>query len=352
MTGNGGSGDTSPDHGRKDQSLDEMMLAMDVIDTLRHQEDAVQRAVDQDKRDEELKARLRSIYADQGIPVPEHILQQGIETLRQDQFVYRPTPFGLSRLLALIWVKRIEPPIRNAFIVMTCIVILVVYLAINYDKDRLSQPPATTATPTTSVPRVVVTAPVPSAPSPLPENKPAALSPIDRLAQDLSEAASLALSEARDDDARARVRQVQEAGVKALSYPDESRAKLALAELKWMHAVLSAEIKLTIVSRPNEYTGLYRIPDDNPDARNYYIVVEPVLSTGQKILFSILSEETGRSRSVTIWAVRVPKATYDKVGKDKTDDGILQNNVMGIKPRGTFQYTMQMDVSDGKITEW
>jgi len=238
MTGNGSPGDTSPDEGRKDQSLDEMMLAMDVIDTLRHQEDAAQRAIDQDKRDAELKARLRSIYADQGIPVPDYILQHGIETLRQDQFVYRPTPFRLSRLLALLWVKRIESPIRNAFIVTTCIIILVVYLSTSYDKDRLKQPPAEIAAPTTSVPKVVVTAPKPSAPSPLAEDKPAALTPIDRLARELSEAGSVALSEAMDDEARARVRQVQEEGAKALAKSDEALAKLILAEMKMIGSIL------------------------------------------------------------------------------------------------------------------
>jgi len=352
MTGNGSPGDTSPDDGRKDQSLDDMMLAMDVIDTLRHQEDAAQRVIDQDKRDEQLKARLRSIYADQGIPVPDYILQQGIETLRQDQFVYRPTPFGLSRLLALLWVKRIEPPIRNAYIVTTCIVILVVYLATSYDKDRLKQTPAEMAAPTAAIPKVVVTAPKPSAPSPLVKNKLAALSPIDRLAQELSEAGSAALSEAMDDEARARVQQVQEDGAKALAQSDEALAKLTLAELKMIGSILEAELKLIIVSRPDEYTGFYRIPDDNPDARNYYIVVEPELSTGKKVLFSILSEETGKTRRVSMWAARVPKATYDKIGMDKADDGIVQNNVMAVKPKGTFKFNKKMDILDGRITEW
>jgi len=106
------------------------------------------------------------------------------------------------------------------------------------------------------------------------------------------------------------------------------------------------------VSRPDEYTGFYRIPDDNPEARNYYIVVEPELSTGKKVLFSILSEETGKTRRVSMWAARVPKATYDKIGIDKTDDGIIQNNVMGVKPKGTFKFTKKMDILDGRITEW
>src|SRR3712207_8628772 len=46
------------------RSLDEVMLAMDVVDTLRHQESLVNRELSEEDRDAQLLQRLRDIYRD------------------------------------------------------------------------------------------------------------------------------------------------------------------------------------------------------------------------------------------------------------------------------------------------
>ena len=60
------------------QKLDELMLAMDVVDTLRHQEGLVEKALAEDERDAALKERLRRIYEGQGLAVTDRILDDGI----------------------------------------------------------------------------------------------------------------------------------------------------------------------------------------------------------------------------------------------------------------------------------
>ena len=55
------------------QTLDDVMIAMDVVDTLRHREDLVRRELNEEGRESELIARLRQIYRDQGIEVPDHV---------------------------------------------------------------------------------------------------------------------------------------------------------------------------------------------------------------------------------------------------------------------------------------
>ena len=57
--------------------LDDIMLAMDVVDTLRRRERLVSRELDELGREEDLKARLKRIYAQQGIDVPDHVIEQG-----------------------------------------------------------------------------------------------------------------------------------------------------------------------------------------------------------------------------------------------------------------------------------
>ncbi|MCB1487298.1 MAG: hypothetical protein KDJ88_07550, partial [Bauldia sp.] len=70
--------------------LDDVMLAMDVVDTLRHQDSLVERELGQESRDEALKARLRQIYESQGLEVTDRILDQGIAALKESRFTYTP----------------------------------------------------------------------------------------------------------------------------------------------------------------------------------------------------------------------------------------------------------------------
>jgi hypothetical protein len=82
------------------------MLAMDVVDTLRHRERVVERALTADDRDRELVGRLQEIYASQGIDVSKAIIERGVEDLRADRFVYTPTPPSFGRTLAKLYVSR------------------------------------------------------------------------------------------------------------------------------------------------------------------------------------------------------------------------------------------------------
>src|SRR5690625_1281638 len=72
--------------------LDDVMLAMDVVDTLRHREALIERELGSAERDEQLIERLRKVYASQGIEVTDEILKEGIAALKEDRFVYRPPP--------------------------------------------------------------------------------------------------------------------------------------------------------------------------------------------------------------------------------------------------------------------
>src|SRR5262249_40349092 len=78
--------------------LDELMLGMDVVDTLRHRELMLEREVESGDREQKLLVRLRDIYSAQGIAVTDDVLAQGVAALREERFVYTaPTPsFGRS----------------------------------------------------------------------------------------------------------------------------------------------------------------------------------------------------------------------------------------------------------------
>src|SRR5690554_6424903 len=86
--------------------LDEVMLAMDVVDTLRHRETLIAKELAEGAREEDMVARLRQVYAAQGIEVPDRILREGVDALKENRFVYTPEGSPGARRWALLWVRR------------------------------------------------------------------------------------------------------------------------------------------------------------------------------------------------------------------------------------------------------
>src|SRR6185295_4274706 len=88
------------------RKLDDVLLAMDVVDTLRHRDRVVDQELNAEAREEQLVARLKEIYGAQGIDVPERILKDGVKALDEQRFVYKPPPPSLGVSLAKIYITR------------------------------------------------------------------------------------------------------------------------------------------------------------------------------------------------------------------------------------------------------
>ena len=86
--------------------LSEVMLAMDVVDTLRHQQSIVERELQSEDREAELIEKLRKIYADQGLEVSDGVIAEGVKAMREERFAYRPPPGGFKTTLARLYVNR------------------------------------------------------------------------------------------------------------------------------------------------------------------------------------------------------------------------------------------------------
>ena len=82
----------APDGGHDRPPLDDIMLAMDVVDTLRRRERLVHKELDEAGRAADLKERLRRIYAQQGMEVPDHVIEAGVAALKEERFTYKPPP--------------------------------------------------------------------------------------------------------------------------------------------------------------------------------------------------------------------------------------------------------------------
>ena len=299
----------SPTEAGAAQPLDEVMLAMDVVDTLRRRERLVRRELDTEGREEDLKERLRQIYHAQGIEVPDRILEEGVAALREERFVYKPRTQGPGVRLARLYVTRA----RWGKWVLGGIAALVAALAIHH---------------------FVFVAPDAALPG--------------KIAAAYEQVAGIAAS----DDAKERAARLLNAGKAALGNEDAGGAREALQSLAELRTVLEQEYSLRIVNRAGEKTGVWRVPDVNTRARNYYIVVEAIDPTGRALTVPITSEETGKTEHVTKWGVRVDKETFDRVAQDKQDNGIIERDRLGFKSRGHLVPDYEMRTSGAAITRW
>jgi len=125
-----------------------------------------------------------------------------------------------------------------------------------------------------------------------------------------------------------------------------SRLEEAVQRLRDLETELVRDYRIVIVG------GVWRQSDDDPNVRNYYLRVEAHdASSGQRMRFQITNEETGAVETVSEWAERVPKEVYDRIGADKSDNGLIDNDSFASKAHGFLTASRQYP-NVGQITRW
>lgn len=301
--------------------LDEVMLAMDVVDTLRHRQDLAIRELDGAAREAQLIERLRDIYHQQGIEVPDHILKEGVSALAESRFTYVPPAPGLGTTLARLYVgrKRWGKPVGAALLAL--LVLGIGYFGVwqPYTAGQATQA------------RIELT-----------EGLPARM---DALRETIFEETKVQQAVVQADALVARGKAFAQEGNRA-------GAVEAVESLTALRDQLRQEYVLRVVNRPDVQSGFWTFPEINTAATNYYIVVEALAPDGQVLSLPILNEETGETETVPIWGVRVPESVYNAVGADKRDDGIIQANEVGRKSDGFLDVEYLMPVQGGAVTRW
>lgn len=286
--------------------LDDVMLAMDVVDTLRHRERLIERELGSEAQEEELFESLKSVYASQGIAVTDEILRQGVAALREGRFVYEPPERRPGTRWAYAYVNR-----GKWGRLLLAVVVVLALVAFGYDAVFRA--------------------------------------PRRALASELNQVHAEFVARSLDADATARAQTLFALGEAALAKRDDREARQTLATLKGLEEQLLASYTLRISA---DTTGVWRVPDLNPEAANFYIIVEPFDRNGRNIAVTVTNEETGNTEKVRRFGLRVSEATFDAIRRDKLDDGIIQNDVFGEKQAGYLQPTYNFDTTGATITEW
>ena len=295
------------------RKLDDVMMAMDVVDTLRHRTRIVDMELNESAREEQLVARLKEIYGAQGIEVPDRILKDGVRALAEQRFVYKPPRDTFSVKLAKAYVnrKRWLPQTVTAVGLLAAIAVgfqLLVFGPMNAEWQNM---------PTT-------------------------------ISAELAEGQALATDPVID----AQLASLAAEGQRAVANGDRDGARTQLKTMQGMNDQLAQEYDIRIVSRPDEDTGFWRQANDQPNAMNYYLVVEAVAPGGRVLKVPIRSVEEQTTEIVSMWAQRVDKATFDRVAAEKQSNGRVVNDILGRKARGELEPAFDTPVPGGAITEW
>ena len=301
--------------------LDELMLAMDVVDTLRHRQDLATRELDGVTREQQLIDKLRDIYHQQGIEVTDDILKEGVSALAESRFVYDPPKPSLGTSIARLYTSRGKWGRPAVSILVALAVFLGGYFLVYkpYQAGIAEQA------------RIELTQGLPAQ--------------MDAIYQTIFEETKVQQAVVEAEEFRTRGKAYAAEG-------NREQAELALTHLTALRDQLREEYTLRVVNRSGVKSGVWTFPENNTDASNYYIVVEAIDGDGKTLSLPILNEETGETETVSMWGVRVPQSVYDAVGADKQDDGIIQTNEVGRKSDGFLDVEYLMPTLGGAITRW
>ena len=306
---------------KQETALDDLMIAMDVVDTLRHDERIIDRELNDDQRREDLIKQLKELYKSQGIDVPNHVLEEGVQALEDDRFVYKPPKESFFTWLAKLYVSR-ESWGKNLLVGLAAIVgaFLTWQIFFEMPKERAAEKT-----------QVELTQTLPGS--------------LNRLMSDIR-------AESLNVNISVQAERIGQTGLRAAKAKSLAEARSAEQDLKDMLKILRQEYKIKVVSKRGVPSGVTRIPKINKKARNYYLIVEAVDKKGTVLPQKILSEETGKREEVKRWGVRVPKSVYDAISADKKDDGIIQKGLVAVKQKGYVAPKLLIKTSGQSITRW
>ena len=297
----------------KQAPLEDLMAAMDVVDTLRHQHGIAERELNTQTRREDLLERLKELYDAQGISVPEHVLQEGIDALEQERFQYQPVAPSWQTKLAKMWVSRRRWGKPIGFLAVLGSLFFGYYFMTEVLPEKRLQ-------------------------AALPKQIESSLSQIENIAKNPE-----LITQAQQNAEVARI---------AIDSGDYDQAQDIAARLTSAADSIAGEYTMRVISKPNQSSGVWRVPPNNPKGRNYYLIVEALDNNNKVLELDILNQENNKTERTKQWGLRVNEQTFYQIAADKKDDGIIQNNQVGKKEVGFLKPSFSIPTTGATITKW
>jgi hypothetical protein len=280
---------------------------------------------------DQVKARLRerlvAAARASGEPARPEEIEAAIEEYFSRMHAYREPPLGVETVLAHLYVRR--GAIAAGLVATLAGLVLVWGLFL-----RPSAPLTITGRTQKAVARLSA-----------------------QIEQEGREAAALA----RDPAALARLDSYRKEAAALAEQENPAGLERVRANAEALVGQLEADYVVEVVREPGRRSGVdtYYTDAEGRRAAGYYLIVEARKAGGVRVPRSIRNEESGKTKTVTTWAERVPKAVYDRVAADKRADGRVDDYLYAVKRRGWLDEQIQMKGPDGaplarlgQITEW
>jgi len=159
-------------------------------------------------------------------------------------------------------------------------------------------------------------------------------------------------SASQNSETIAQAERLYNGAMESLRLKDYQAARTQSKKLASFSQQIRSAYTIRIINKPGQPSGIWRTPDVNQQARNYYLIVEAVGNMGDRLKVRITNEETNETRHVRTWGIRVDKNTFNKIASDKQDDGILSMSVIGHKKSGKLQPDYSIPTTGGTIFNW
>ncbi|WP_251359636.1 DUF6384 family protein [Kangiella sp. TOML190] len=418
---------------KHDIPLSDVMLAMDIADTIRHRDRIVEQELSEAEREKALFEKVKRTYASQGIEVSDATIKEAIQAIEDERFTYQAPKASFFTKLAHIYINRgkwakgfaaLLAITGLAWLISWAVFTLPKQMELNKQANALNQSiiQANTSEESlqsrldglvkelnrasepqdselkglyqrqkqnafqllkTAATHIDVARPLRQqddfdgdefkkagalamdqvdrqeyqlgqAKAQLDKAETAIkrLHQINLLPNELQNLYSQAKDIARSPRGQNLANNYYQNGLAAIKGFDFDAANNVTSDLKDLIENLQQSYQLQIVYRHGEQTGLWREPEINQSARNYYIIVEAIDKNGQALTLPIVNEETGKVSRVKKWALRVERAVFDQIARDKRDDGIVQNNIFGSKAVGVLEVDYRFPTTGKAITRW
>jgi hypothetical protein len=303
----------------------EMLRIMDVATTLRLDRELVEEQLNFEDLKARLKERMLAASKVTGESVTPEEVDAAIDRYYANLYTFHEPKMSFAVAMAHAWVRR-GPILGWGFVLTLAALVWVIFFT----------PPVS--------------------------NRAHIAAQLDRY---INERAHIIRSIARDPRVAPEVDRLTAEAFASRKVWDATRLKTLRQEVDDLEAKLTEEYD--IISVPLETRNgknqntIVRYPPDNDGKKikAYYLFVQARKPDGSALPRRIRSSETAVEKVVTTWGEQIPEAVYERLKKDKLDDGILNETAFAVKRMRVLDEEVTMPGLDGKplarmgrITEW
>jgi hypothetical protein len=311
-------------------ALPELLRIMDVATAIRQERELVEEQLNFEELKARLRARLIEAAKFTGEDVTSDEVDAAIAQYYSRMHTFREPPFGLQLALAHLYVRRARIARIGGSVLA---LVAACWLLFGSANAPFSSQGRTHRQ-------------------------------VDALASTIATRASSIKAISSDPAVTAELGQLETEAATYRGNAEPEKLRQVDSALAALEARLLEVYTVSVVFDPKDRTrksGIDRYYHDTGGTRRpgYYLIVEAKAPDGTIVKRKIHNHENGRDKEVTTWAEQVPKEVFDRLARDKKEDGILNETTFAIKRRGRPSEDVVIPGSDGKplnrlgqITEW